>query len=431
MLETGADSLRFTLEETVRFFKTVRTPRLTVEDVAALHERTEGWAVGLRMAALSLQEDSDVPRFIAAFTGSQRYVMDYLTEEVLQKQPPQILISCRRLRCWTDSNGPSLRRRHRERRQSEHPPRPRASSPVHRAAGREARQWYRYEHLFADLLRHQALREYRQGGISELHRRASRWQEESQLPDEAIAHATAAEDWDRAADIIESIGQERTDHGEWATIRDWLRVLPDSVLQTRSRLCVWCSMAFRPVTGPSEDAEARINRVATIVHRDAHDEGEMAASLAFFYQVRGDTVRTAEFAQKALSLLAPDQVQARSRASYVLGLSYSWRGLFTEAKPLLIEAQQSAERAGNLGVAATSLHLLSEIDRYSGRLRKAAEQVKRAIELAGTTPRRLPHTRHWAPSSVNGISSRQQSITWRRQLSWASSVRHRSSWHGR
>ena len=91
------------------------------------------------------------------------------------------------------------------------------------------------------------------GGIRELHRRASRWHEESQLPDEAVAHATAAEDWDRAADIIESIGQRRTVRGEWATIRDWLRVLPDSVLRTHSALA--CGAAWRfAVTGPSEDA---------------------------------------------------------------------------------------------------------------------------------------------------------------------------------
>ena len=384
MIDIGSDDLRFTLDEAVSFFKEMKAPKLSVNDVAALQQRTEGWVVGLKLAALSMSGQTDISGFIAAFTGSQRHVMDYLIEEVLQKQSTEIrdfLLKtsvlerlcgslCDAVTGRNDSNDIllELERGH-----------------LFIVPLDETRTWHRYEHLFADLLRHQVKKMFKAEDIDELHRRASRWYEENHFLDEAVNHGLAARDWERAAGIIGNILRYWGNRGEWVTLRNWLGLLPENVLQAHIQLYIrYCFSLV--MTGQLDDAESRLKRMEIMVQDDAYIKGQIAATQAFLYQVQGDKTRTEEYGRKALSILPPEELDSRCLACYTLGYMYWQKGLFTEARPLISEAHQIARRLGDLGLAATSLMFLAEMDRYGGRLRRAAEQLQQAIELAGMSP---------------------------------------------
>ena len=201
MLEVRPDDLRFTCEEAGTLLEKMKVPKLSPDELSALNKRTEGWAVGLKMAALSLRHQKDVPEFLAAFTGSQRYVMDYLMEEVLQKQTPEMRDFLMQTSVLERLTAPlcdavtgrqdsqdillNLERGH-----------------LFIVPLDESRQWYRYEHLFADLLRHQCQANFGTEQVAAFHQQASQWYEDNHLPDEAIHHALAARDWETSIRLI-------------------------------------------------------------------------------------------------------------------------------------------------------------------------------------------------------------------------------------
>ena len=202
--------------------------------MTALAARTEGWAAGLQLAALSLRGQPDVARFVAAFTGSHRYVLDYLAEEVLERQPvPGAHVPAGNLGAGA-AQRPAVRRGHR----------PAGSQAMLEQIEREGlflvpldevRGWWRYHHLFADLLR--ARLEQQPGQAAELHRRAAAWHEELGLADDAIRHAAAAGELLRAARLIERhFDTVYSLRGEGATIRRWLSALPHELVWSRPRL---------------------------------------------------------------------------------------------------------------------------------------------------------------------------------------------------
>jgi LuxR family maltose regulon positive regulatory protein len=393
MFEMGADDLRFSLGETASLLKEMNAPELSSENIKALNDRAEGWVVGLKMAALSMSGQKDIPGFIAAFTGSQRYVMDYLMEEVLQKLTLEIRdfllktsvlerLSGHLCDAVTGRKGSQDVLLNLER------------SHLFIVPLDETRQWYRYEHLFADLLRHQAQKMYRMKDIIELHRRASRWYEGNHFTNDVITHALAARDWGRVAGIIENIGRDRANRGEWVTMLNWLRLLPEDVLQAHLQLYIWYCLALA-ITGQLDTAESKLRKIEMVARGGAIIQGEIAAAQSFVYQVLGDIPRTIEMGKKALSLLPGDESESRCMVCYTLGYMYWKRGLFTEARPLLTEAHRVGRQLGNLGVAANSLIFLAEMDRYGGKLRRAAEQLQQAIELAGTSPAAAPSHESW------------------------------------
>ena len=202
LLEIGADDLRFTAEEAAELLRELGGAPLTAEHVDALTERTEGWAVGLKMAALSMGQQQDVSGFIRDFAGSQRYIMDYLVEEVLEQQPADVqdfLLKTSVLERLTAPLCDAVTGRTDSDRllsQLEH-------ANLLLVPLDESRQWYRYEHLFSDLLRHRLAQAVGEDAVADLHRRASAWYKANGLSREAIDHALAARDWEAAADLLE------------------------------------------------------------------------------------------------------------------------------------------------------------------------------------------------------------------------------------
>src|SRR3712207_12859 len=212
MVEIDASDLSFTSEEAARFLNSVMGLGLSAEDVAALEERTEGWIAGLQLAALSMRDRHDVSGFVEAFSGSHRDVLDYLAEEVLEGQPPHVRefllrtcvlnhlsgALCNALTGRSDGQA-ILERLEREN--------------LFVIALDEERRWYRYHHLFADFLRSRLQREH-PDQIEELHCRAAEWYEQNGWISDAVGHTLAAEDHERAADLVERVIGETWFRGE-------------------------------------------------------------------------------------------------------------------------------------------------------------------------------------------------------------------------
>ena len=236
LTELRAADLRFTPAEAAEFLNQVMGLNLSAEDIAALEARTEGWIAGLQLAALSMQGHQDVPGFIQAFAGDHRYIVDYLVEEVLQRQPEPVRSFLLQTAILDRLNGPLC------------------DAVTGQAGGKarletlqrgnfflipldDKRHWYRYHHLFADVLRMHLMAE-QPDQVPALHRRASEWYEQNGSPADAIRHALAGEDFERAADLIELAVPAMSRSRQEATLLGWLKALPDELVRARPVLSV-------------------------------------------------------------------------------------------------------------------------------------------------------------------------------------------------
>ena len=245
LTELRVADLRFTNDEATTFLNKMMRLELSAENIAALGSRTEGWITGLQLAALSLQErDAEhVTRFIQSFTGIHHHILDYLVEEVLQQQPPRlqsfllqtsILTRLTGSLCEAVCDFESANRNGSD----EHTLLQQlAKSNVFIVPLDDERRWYRYHHLFADLLRYRLQRE-QASAIPDLHRRASKWHEEHGFIDRAIRHATAADDLEQTARMVDEHSDPANERGEVSTVRRWFELLPDEMIRSDPSLSV-------------------------------------------------------------------------------------------------------------------------------------------------------------------------------------------------
>src|SRR5438477_11418746 len=236
LTELRAADLRFTASEAAEFLNQVMGLSLSVADVARLSDHTEGWIAGLQLAALSMQGHQDVPGFIRAFAGDHRYIVEYLVEEVLQRQPEAVRSFLLHTSIHDRLSGPLC---DAVTGQEEGNARLEALErgnffvvPLD-----DKRHWYRYHHLFAEVLSAHLMAE-RPDQVSTLHRRASEWYEHNGSAADAIRHALAAKDFARAASLVELAVPAMLRSRQEATLLDWLKVLPDEVLRCRPVLSV-------------------------------------------------------------------------------------------------------------------------------------------------------------------------------------------------
>ncbi|MDQ3317343.1 MAG: AAA family ATPase, partial [Actinomycetota bacterium] len=228
--ELRAADLRFNPSEAAEFLEGVMGLSLSAEDIAALEDRTEGWIAGLQLAALSMRGREDVAGFIRAFAGDNRYVVDYLVEEVLQRQPERVRSFLLQTSILERLSGPLCDAVTGQE----------GSNALLEALERgnlfvvpldDRRHWFRYHHLFADVLRARLMEE-QPDRLTTLHRRASEWYERNGSPTDAIRHALAAEDFERAAGLVELAALEMLGSSQ-ETLYRWLMALPDEVVRAR------------------------------------------------------------------------------------------------------------------------------------------------------------------------------------------------------
>ena len=246
LTELRADDLRFTNEETEALFHKLMVTGLSEEDLSDLVARTEGWIVGLQMAALSIQNREYGPKFVSSFSGSNRFVLDYLTDEVLDRQEDRVRSFLLQTSILERMNGQlcdAITGRTDGQKMLERL----EAANLFVTPLDDERRWYRYHHLFADLLRNQLARAQSEP-LQVLFRRASVWFEKEGLVAEAIQYALAGEDPERAARLSESVATELAFQNRGATVFEWMSRLPEDVIIRYPRLCVtggWASLAMR------------------------------------------------------------------------------------------------------------------------------------------------------------------------------------------
>lgn len=396
LTEVRGLELRFTPSEAADFLRAMNL-ELSAEDVAALERRTEGWVAGLQLAALSMQGQQDVSGFIRAFAGDHRYIVDYLVEEVLQRQPAAVRSFLLQTAILDELRGPlcdavtgqaesQARLLELER------------SNFFVVPLDDKRQWYRYHHLFADVLRVHLLAE-QPALVPLLHQRASVWYAQHAMLDAAIRHALAAEDFSRVADLIEpaipALGRSR----EGTKVLGWLRALPDELVRSRPVLCVgyaWALMTGGELAAMEpwlREAEQWLERNAALGARPAAmivvDEVEfrrLPAMIAIYRagraQLLGNARDTMHYARQALASTTEEDYLGRGAATALLGLAAWSSGDLETAYRTYAEGMARVRLAGNISDVITSTIALADIRIAQGRLREAITTYEQALQLA-------------------------------------------------
>jgi len=383
LTEIRADHLRFTPDEATAFLTQVMGLELSTEDITALETRTEGWIAGLQFAALSMQSSEDVPSFVAAFTGSHRYIVDYLVEEVLSRQPDAVQSFLLRTSILDQMSGPLC------------------DALTQRADGQamlerlekanlflvpldEQRCWYRYHHLFADLIRQQ-LQASEPGLVPELHRRASQWHEQNGHTDQSIQHALAAKDLTRAASLMDEGSYAAWLNGEIVKLQGWVKALPKSVSLMYPRLGIYYAWAA-VLTGQYEESEKVLAQIKPAIQDNPVLQVDWLAAQVFLARAKGQQVRAIELAQKALELPETGNIVSRGLLMLSLTIAYWDLGKIQKTVAAAREAVRLAEQAGNWHARAIMLSFLGLAQAALGNLRLAFEIYQQAISKRPDVP---------------------------------------------
>ena len=389
MAELRAADLHFTPEEAATFLDEVMGLKLSTEEIAELETRTEGWIAGLQMAALAMRDRADIPGFIEAFTGSHRYVLDYLVEEVVNQQPEGVrsfLLETSVLgrMCGTLCDAVTGR--------------PDGQAMLERLEHAnlfvvpldDERRWYRYHHLFAAVL-YERLREAGVERPSELHRRASAWFERQDLVREAIEHALTATDWQRATRLLLQFVPPFVFRGQLYTALAWLNALPDAVVRANPTINVYYA-GISMYTNQLEDAEIRLQEAEWGVRAGVSPEearvirGHAATIRAAIARISGDLALCVTLARQALDLLPEqEEVPLKLRTTAALNASRTFlvSGDVTRGNERLVESVIAPLMApgGNQYSALASVTNLARLRVLQGRLRQARATYEEAMQV--------------------------------------------------
>ncbi|MEK7785338.1 MAG: hypothetical protein AAB658_07935, partial [Chloroflexota bacterium] len=383
IVELRQSDLQFTPEETAEFVRRAAQVELSASDIDVLHRHTEGWIAGLQLAAQSIRQPEGVRRLSESFAGGQRFILDYLIEEVFRQQPANIrdFLLCTSI---LDRFTPTLCDAVTGREDSREAVLMLEQANLFIVPLDETRQWYRYHHLFADVLRHR-LQIERAEEMPGLHRRASQWFEAEGYLADAIQHALAASDWERAARLIGQASDDMLRHGEIATLLGWFGKLPRDVACADPQLCLayaWAAL----LASQFEIAEPLLEHAEKLASPESQFLGQVAAAQAYLARARGDHPRLIVKSEQALSWLSKTDYLNRGLVALNLGLTYWHAGHLEEAEPVLFEAHQASERVGNIYAALTAQFFLARTLAVRGKLRLAEAMCQKLIQEGGNSP---------------------------------------------
>jgi LuxR family maltose regulon positive regulatory protein len=409
LTELRAADLRFTPSEAAEFLNQMMGFNLSMEEVAILEARTEGWIAGLQLAALSMQGNQDVPGFIQAFAGDHRYIVDYLVEEVLRRQPESIRNFLLQTAILDRLNGPLC-------------------DAVTGQPGGETRletlqrgnfflvplddqrHWYRYHHLFADVLRMHLMAE-QSDQVPALHRRASEWYEQNGSAADAIRFALAGSDFERAASLVELAAPAMRQSRQDATFLGWMKALPEELFHYRPVLSIeyvgalmsngklegiedrlrdaerWLDATTEGRARPeAESSETRPEQSRRMVVMDEKEFRRLPGSIAMYHAglalVRGNVPDTMTYARRALDTTPEDDHITRGGAAGLLGLAHWTSGDLELAHRMFADGMASLQKAGNISDAINGTATLAVIRIAQGRLHDAMRTYERALQLA-------------------------------------------------
>jgi LuxR family maltose regulon positive regulatory protein len=417
LTELRVADLRFTPSEAAAFLTQVMGLSLSAEDIARLADRTEGWIAGLQLAALSMQDHQDVAGFIRAFAGDHRYIVDYLVEEVLERQPEPVRSFLLQTSILDRLNGPlcdavtsqqggSARLLDLER------------GNFFVVALDDRRHWFRYHHLFGDVLSAH-LKAEQPDQLATLHRRASQWFEQHGSVADAIRHALSACDFERAADLVELAVPAMRQNRQEAAVLGWLKALPDELIRFRPVLSAAYAWALL-VSGELEGVEARLSDAERWLDTTADMRGQpeipsaetwpesfnsaqdrlgrrmvvvdeeefrlLPGSIAIYRAARaqalGEVANTMTYARRVLDLVPEDDHLRRGSAAGFLGLAYWTSGDLEAAYRSYAECMARVQKAGHRSDAIGCAIALADIRMAQGRLREAMRTYERGLQLA-------------------------------------------------
>ncbi len=395
--ELRAADLRFTPAEAADFLNQVMGLNLPAEDITALETRTEGWIAGLQLAALSMQGHQDTTNFIKSFAGSHHFVLDYLVEEVLGQQSESVQSFLLRTSILDRLCGPLCEAV--------------LGSPA--ASGQKTleylehvnlfiipldneRRWYRYHHLFADVLRMHLMAK-QPDQVPALHREASEWYEHNGSTENAIRHALAAEDFERAATLIELAIPEKRRNRQGATVTElgWLKALPDELIRLRPVLSF--DYAFASFGGGElEGVEARVREAERWLDPTADTTGMVVVDEAEFRRLpgmiallraaqalaRGDMPETVKNARRVLELANEGDHLMLGGAASQLGLAAWASGDLEAARRMTADGMENVRRAGYISSAIGGALVLADIQIAQGHLHEAMSTYERGLQWA-------------------------------------------------
>ncbi len=415
--ELRAAELRFTAVEAAEFLNRGMGLNLSAQDIAALEKRTEGWIAGLQLAALSMQGQrvtgqQDVNSFIQSFTGSHRFVMDYLVEEVLHQQPTAVQFFLLHTAILERMCAPLCEAVVRTAPGNE---------PVASQATLEyleqanlfivpldnERRWYRYHHLFAELLRQRLRQNLAASGgdaeslLNELHTRASQWYEDNHLEIEAFHHAAAANDIVRAERLIDGRGIPLHLRGAVTMILNWLESLPTSVMNARPSLW-WRHASLLLVNGQTTGVEEKLQAAEdALPSTDQTDDpqlrlliGRIATARAVLALTRYQVATMIAQSRRALEYLPPNNLFLRANATWTLGYAYLFARDYGAARQVLTEAVALGQATRDVFTTILATIGLGNVQEAENQLTLAAETYRRVLQLAGDQPLQIINEAH-------------------------------------
>ena len=391
LVELNGPELRFTTAEAATFLNQVMGLGLSAPDIATLAARTEGWITGLQLAALSLQDRADIPGFITTFSGSHRYILDYLAAEVLQQQPAPLqhfLLQTSILDRLTaplcnavtgQPDGQTMLTRLEQ-------------ANLFIIPLDDERRWYRYHHLFADFLIERLQREVGGSGVAPLHRRAAAWYEQHGLVAEAMGHALAVADVDRAARLVEQRSRTLLRRSELRMVQNWLRQLPEESIQARPRLSLFQAWAMI-FTGQLDKLAAQLHRSKAGVGPESVDRpesvepeppipGELTAIEATIAYFRRDYRRAIELYRQALAQLPAENLFLRSAIAFSLATACNLSGDLSGAGRAFAQGRDLSQAGGNPELALIAGANQAQLHMEQGQLHQAAEIYREALHFS-------------------------------------------------
>ena len=379
--ELRMEDLRFQIEETRSFLETFADLKLSLADMHTLTHRTEGWISGLQMAAASLRDHEDKAAFIRDFSGSHHYIMDYLLDEVLRRQTPQIqafLLNTSVLPRLCGSLCDAVMEVTGE-------------TPAHSqgilvdlaranlfiVALDAKREWYRYHRLFADLLQARLQRKFPQR-IPSLHRRASQWFEAHVLIDEAVQQALSTHDHGFAADLVERTCQEKFMRSETMTFLHWLQRLPEEEIRKRPKLAIYRAWALLFHGAPLSTIEAQLDES----HEVSGPPGSSLSLQAFITLSQGQIEHGLDLLEEALKVLPEDEIFLRDFATFLSIGARIALGDVEGGSRMLEQYSEASQRSGNRMATAMILSELAEMRLRQLRLQEAEKLYQQALSMA-------------------------------------------------
>lgn len=393
MIELRAADLRFSMDEVAAFFNQLMGLELSADDIYLLGERTEGWVAGLQLAALSLQGVENRDQFIQSFAGTHHFVLDYLVEEVLNRQTPglqRFLLQTSILErlCGALCDAVTC---------DEGLPGQETLETIYQAnlfllPMDGERRWYRYHHLFAEFLRQRLHLRATVAEINALHIRASEWYAARGFEVEAFQHAAQAGDIDRAQRLITGKGVPLYFRGAARPVLRWLASLPQSALDARPALWVTYASALT-VTGQQINSVEEKLQAAEAALSDAEMDqhtrdliGHIATIRAMLAGPRYDVETMQAQARRALKYLSEDNSPVRTMAMWVMGLACQYRGERAQAKQYYAQAVSISQASGNIMVTIAALTCLGQMQEAENQLFLARQSYQRVLELVGDPP---------------------------------------------